>query len=60
MEIESWITQKIIIQAAEPGGQLPLFEKCFADNEVETVCRSKGIHTAAWLVVAFAVRFHGA
>ena len=22
MEIESWITQKIIIQAAEPGGHL--------------------------------------
>ena len=41
MEIERWITQKIIIQAAEPGGHFPLFEKCFADKEVETLAVAK-------------------
>ena len=49
MEIESWITQNIIIQAAEPGGQLPLFEKCFADNEVETLAVAKeSIRRLGW------------
>ena len=49
MEIETWITQKIIIQAAEPGGHLPLFDKCFADKEVETLVVAKeSIRRLGW------------